>query len=160
MNLRLKHRKLDRRKTERLRQNRSLVLVPGLAWIEPYLSPCGVRCTEGVTFTQALVWNSGTYDGDDFRPGGKRPVEVREKAQGRQPEAESTNAPYRVGPLHSSDEAPVMGVERREQPLQLQYGSTRKGRNLTKCNVSRRAYSNGRAVYAETCTHGSVSDLG
>ena len=39
----------------------------------------------------------------------------REKAQVVQHKAESTDAPDRVGPLHSSAEAPVMGVERRER---------------------------------------------
>jgi hypothetical protein len=38
-------------------------------------------------------------------------VMLKEKAQGQQPEAESTNAPIRLRLLHSSDESPVMGLE-------------------------------------------------
>jgi hypothetical protein len=55
---------------------------------------------------------------------------VREKAQGQQSEAESTNALIRVGLLHSSDEGPVMGLERREQVIEIALGQP-KGRSLT-----------------------------
>ena len=55
---------------------------------------------------------------------------AREKAQGQQPEAESTNALIRVGLLHSSDEGPVMGLERREQVIEIALGQP-KGRSLT-----------------------------
>jgi hypothetical protein len=55
---------------------------------------------------------------------------AREKAQGQQPEAESTNALIRVGLLHSSDEGPVMGLERREQVIAIALGQP-KGRSLT-----------------------------
>jgi hypothetical protein len=55
---------------------------------------------------------------------------LREKAQGQQTEAESTNALIRVGLLHSSDEGPVMGLERREQVIEIALGQP-KGRSLT-----------------------------
>ena len=55
---------------------------------------------------------------------------AREKAQGQQPEAESTNALIRVGLLHSSDEAPVTGVERREQVIEIALGQP-KGKSPT-----------------------------
>ena len=55
---------------------------------------------------------------------------LKEKAQGQQPEAESTNALIRVGLLHSSDEGPVMGLERREQVIEIALGQP-KGRSLT-----------------------------
>ena len=56
--------------------------------------------------------------------------DVKGKAQGQQAEAESTNALIRVGLLHSSDEAPVIGVERREQVIEIALGQP-KGRSLT-----------------------------
>ena len=59
------------------------------------------------------------------RPGGKRPVVLREKAQGPKAKAESTDAPYRVGPLHSSDEALVMRVERRERLIAVEFWANR-----------------------------------
>ena len=42
---------------------------------------------------------------------------LKEKAQGQQPEAESTNASIRLRLLHSSDEVGVMPMERREQAI-------------------------------------------
>ena len=61
--------------------------------LKPTYRPCGVRCTGGVTLTQAFVRNLGTYT-----------AMQREKAQGQQSEAESTNALVRGGLLRSSDE--------------------------------------------------------
>jgi hypothetical protein len=49
---------------------------------------------------------------------------LKEKAQGQQPEAESTNAPIRLRLLHSSDESPVMGLERREQAVVVALGQS------------------------------------
>ena len=60
------------------------------------------------------------------RLGGKRPVVRREKAQGQQAEAESTDAPYRVGPLHSSVEGPVMGLKRRKRLIAVEFWVHRK----------------------------------
>jgi hypothetical protein len=57
-------------------------------------------------------------------------VMLREKAQGQQAEAESTNALIRVGLLHSSDEVDVMSMERREQVIEIALGQP-KGRSLT-----------------------------
>ena len=64
------------------------------------------------------------------RPGGKRPVVLRDKAQGPKAKAETTDAPYRVGPLHSSDEALVMRVERRERLIAVEFGPTGNGKSL------------------------------
>ena len=46
-------------------------------------------------------------------------------------EAESTDAPLRLRPLHSSDEGPVMGLERREQAHRSCVGPTGNGTSLT-----------------------------
>src|SRR5215813_14854192 len=82
------------RKAFRRHQNRSPTSTPGEAWRKPAYWPRGVRCIEGVTLIWALVRNLRTW-----------PAMPREKAQGRQPEAESTDAPVRDGLLRSSDEA-------------------------------------------------------
>jgi hypothetical protein len=52
---------------------------------------------------------------------------LREKAQGQQAEAESTNALIRVGLLHSSDEVDVMSMERREQVIEIALGQPATG---------------------------------
>ena len=49
---------------------------PGISMDENLHRPCGVRCTGGVTFIQAFVWNLGTCL-----------VMLRETAQGQQAEA-------------------------------------------------------------------------
>ena len=56
---------------------------------------------------------------------------VKGKGTRTQSEAESTNAPLRLRLLHSSDEGPVMGLERREQTIKLRYGPTGNRRSLT-----------------------------
>ena len=50
-------------------------------------------------------------------------------ASGSNREAESTDAPARGGLLRSSDEAGVMPVERREQAIAIEIGSTGNGRS-------------------------------
>ena len=47
---------------------------------------------------------------------------LREKRKGKTPECESTNAGYRGGATCSSDESPVMGLERRGCPIWLETG--------------------------------------
>ena len=47
---------------------------------------------------------------------------------GHSHEAESTDAPLRLRPLHSSDEGPVMGLERRERPIAVASGQPVTGR--------------------------------
>ena len=44
---------------------------------------------------------------------------AREKSKGRSPEGESTEAGHRGGTARSSDESPVMGVERRDCVIQF-----------------------------------------
>ena len=51
-------------------------------------------------------------------------------ASGGNHEAESTDAPLRLRLPHSSDEGPVMGLERREQVIEIALGQP-KGRSLT-----------------------------
>ncbi len=50
-------------------------------------------------------------------------------ASGDHREAESSDAPARGGLLRRSDEGPVMGLERREQVIAIEIGSTGNGRN-------------------------------
>src|SRR5215471_2846612 len=50
-------------------------------------------------------------------------------ASGSNREAESTDAPERGGPPRSSDEGPVMGLERRGWVIAVGAGSTGNGRN-------------------------------
>ena len=58
------------------------------------------------------------------------PAMPREKAQaGPNRKAESTDAPERGGLLRSSDEAAVMVVERSEQVIAVEIGSTGNGRS-------------------------------
>ncbi len=53
----------------------------------------------------------------------------REKAQVANPRGRNTDAPARGGLLRSSDEGPVMGLERRGQVIAIENGSTGDGRN-------------------------------
>ena len=70
---------------------------------KPVYCLSGVRHRDGVSLYQALVWNVGTC-----RP------DVKGEAQAGSPcKSESTDAGHRGGVTRSSDEAPVMGVERR-----------------------------------------------
>src|SRR5215831_16250102 len=75
-------------------QNRSFATAPGGAWRQPTYWPCGVRCLGGVTLIWAFARNLRTCA-----------VMPREKAQGRKPKAESTDALSRGGLLRSSNEA-------------------------------------------------------
>ncbi len=71
--------------------------------------PGGVRHEGGVTWTQALGWNLGTC-----RLDGKGETQV-----GGPHEGESTDARHRGGVTRSSEEGPVMGLERRGDIVQL-----------------------------------------
>ena len=57
-------------------------------------------------------------------------------------EAESTDASVRGGPPRSSDEGPVMGLERREQVIAFEHGPTGDGRSPM-VNGRRQPSSNG-----------------
>jgi hypothetical protein len=77
----------------------------------PACGPGGARCKGGVSSSQALAWNRRTCRLDTD---GQRCVLA---ARGRTPsdgnrEGQST-ARHRGGPARSSDEGPVMGLERR-----------------------------------------------
>ena len=56
-------------------------------------------------------------------------VVKRENPCGHGHVGESTDARHRGGPARSSDEGPVMGLERRSRAGQVDLMSTRKGRN-------------------------------
>ena len=56
--------------------------------------------------------------------------DVKEKGTRPTSRGRNTNALIRVGLLHSSDEGPVMGLERREQVIEIALGQP-KGRSLT-----------------------------
>ena len=78
-----------------------------LTWDEsggwPDCCPDGIRHEGGVTLNQAFVWNAGTC-----RPDAKGEIQI-----GGPYEDESTDAGHRGGATRSSDEGPVMGLERR-----------------------------------------------
>jgi hypothetical protein len=63
-----------------------------------------------MNFIQACLRNRRNYNADDK---GKR-------ASRKHGEAESTDAACSVGLIHSSDEVPVMGKERRDQVVRYQ----------------------------------------
>src|SRR6516225_1258210 len=63
----------------------------------------GIRREGGVTLNQASMWNTGTCRSD-----AKGEIQI-----GGPYEGESTDAGHRGGATRSSDEGPVMGLERR-----------------------------------------------
>ena len=79
--------------------------------------PGGVRCKGGVSSSQALAWNRRTCRLDT--DGQSKWVRSAPWSQEGEPQAEehregqSTDAGHRGGPARSSDEGPVMGLERR-----------------------------------------------
>ena len=70
-----------------------------------------------MTYIQAFIRNLRTGS-----------MMVREKAQVKPHEAESTEASIRGAPPRSSDEAPVIGVERRGRVVQSESGQPEMGR--------------------------------
>ena len=79
----------------------------------------------GASVVWALVWNSGTC-----RPDGAagqwssvvlRPVVWSENPKQLICEGESSDAGHRGGPDRSSDESPVMGLERRERVVLVSF---------------------------------------
>jgi len=76
---------------------------------ESVCCPSGIRCRDGVTFTQAFVWNAGT---SRFNVKG-------EVQMGDPHENESPEVKHWGGTTRSSDEASVMGVERRGRVVQF-----------------------------------------
>ena len=90
-------------KAHRRRQNRGLLGSPGGVCARPAYGPFGVRRTGGVTLIQALMRNVGTC-----RPDAKGAARV-----GSPHKRQSTDAGHGDGAARSSDEGPVMGLERR-----------------------------------------------
>ena len=88
-------------------------------------SPSGIRHVDGAKLNQALVRNVRTYTAMLKGKG----------ASGANREAESTDAPVRGGLLRSSEEAGVMPVERREQAIAVELGSTGSYREEPECSA-------------------------
>jgi len=127
---------LTHRNLERWHRNRGGCSIPGQrrAWCAPGVrkrpacGPDGVRCKGGVSSSQALAWNRRTCRletaGQGWiawpREGGPQAAET---AKGQ------STARHRGGPARSSDEGPVMGLERRGRAGQVVLMSTPRGRN-------------------------------
>src|SRR6202012_2813886 len=75
----------------------------------PDFCPGGIRHKGGVTRNQASMRNAGTC-----RPDAKGEIQM-----GRPYEDERTDAGHRGGATRSSDEGPVMGLERRGRIVQI-----------------------------------------
>ena len=75
----------------------------------PDCRPDGIRHEGGVTLNLAFVWNAGTC-----RPDAKGEIQI-----GGPYEDESTDAGHRGGATRSSDEGPVMGLERSGRAIQV-----------------------------------------
>jgi len=78
---------------------------------------------------RALVWNSGTcrLDGaaGQWSGCGLRPVVWSENPKQQICEGESSDAGHRGGPDRSSDEGPVMGLERRGRVVLVRLAANR-----------------------------------
>ena len=133
---------LTHRNVERWHRNRGRHVTPGqrralVACPQPggglRAGPGGARCIGGVSSSQALAWNRRTcrpdIDGQSkwvlsapwSREGGP--------ASGGHRKGQSTDAGHRGGPARSSDEGPVMGLERRGRADQVDLRPTRRGRS-------------------------------
>jgi len=132
---------LTHRNVERWHRNRGLWVFPGqrrAAWralsqgaacVLPWWCP--------VYRWRELVAGAG-MEQENLSSRYRRPVEgarlCPRGARGRTPseenhEGQSTDARHRGGPARSSDEGPVMGLERRGRAGQIDLRSTRKGRS-------------------------------
>jgi hypothetical protein len=104
--------------------------VPGTREL-PARGPGGVRCIGGVSSSQALAWNRRICRLDMYDQS-KRVQSAPWSSRGRTPsgphhKGQSTDARHRGGPTRSSDEGPVMGLERRGRAGQVIYRSTLRG---------------------------------
>ena len=133
---------LTHRKAQRRHQNRGCGYLPGQrraglgtlsARGRPACCPGGARCRGGVSSSQALAWNRRTCrldtDGQANRvmfalwpPRGRT-------ASGGHRKRQSTGAGHRDGTARSSEEGPVMGLERRGRADQGQPGANPPGRS-------------------------------
>ena len=131
---------LTHRKPSRWHRNRGWSQAPGQrhaaagcvpsARGRPACCPGGVRCKGGVSSSQALARNRRTcrLDTDDETGEGSPLVARGRTASGGNRERQST-ARHRGGPARSSDEGPVMGLERRGRAGQVAVRPTRVGRS-------------------------------
>jgi hypothetical protein len=99
----------------------------------PVCGPGGVRCKGGVSSLQALAWNRRICR-LDTNGQSKWVMSAPWSSRGRTPwghghVGESTDARHRGGPARSSDEGPVMGLERRSWAGQITHQSTLRGRS-------------------------------
>ena len=85
-------------------------LVLGLVGEIPVYCPGDVRHEEGASTIQALVWNRRTCRSGILSRNG---LGGGSSPSGRNREEPSTDPEHRGGPSRSSDEVPVMGMERR-----------------------------------------------
>ena len=131
---------LTHRKAERWHRNRGGAEFPGqrraVAGVpsargRPACCPGGARCRGGVSSSQALAWNRRTCRPDSdgqVEMGEVGPLAARGRtASGGHRERQSTDAGHRGGTARSSDEGPVMGLERRGRADQGQPGANPPG---------------------------------
>jgi hypothetical protein len=89
---------------------------PGRAWGRPAYCPGGVRHGGGASLVWALVRNVGTRRLDTvWLINGVQSLVAgeSENLKGQIPEGQSSDAGHGGGPSRSSEEGPVMGLERR-----------------------------------------------
>ena len=113
-------------------QGRARRACPGAREL-PARGPGGVRCKGGVSSSQALAWNRRICRLDTDGQS-KWVMSAPWSSRGRTPsgqhhEGQSTDARHRGGPARSSDEGPVMGLERRGRAGQVTQRSTLRGRS-------------------------------
>src|ERR1017187_9353119 len=97
------------RKAIRRCQNRGLTHPPGSVRENPEACPSGIRHVGGAKPNLALVWNVRTC----------RTEAKEEVPSGKTRKDGITEAEHRGGAARSSDEGPVMGLERRGCVVQL-----------------------------------------
>ena len=111
------------RKPFRRDQNRGCDPLPGRAWRVPVYWPGGLRHTGGASLVQAFMRNSGTCRSETATA---RAWDARSREG--DPQAAATVrgrvlvAEHRGGPVRSSGEGPVMGLERRNWVTQGEPG--------------------------------------
>src|SRR5665647_2963494 len=97
-------------------RNRGVHLVPGGVWRVPVYWPDGVRHEGDAILVCGCCMERGKAGPDTSA---RRFGVVRGRApSSRNCEVLSTDAGRAGGPVRSSDEAPVMGVERRGRPIE------------------------------------------
>jgi group II intron reverse transcriptase/maturase len=110
-------------------QNRGRVVAPGSAWRKPADWPGGARHEGGASVVLALVRNEGTCRpapaGGLWRTFWPAVVRGSENPKQQICEGESSDAGHRGGPDRSSDEGPVMGLERRGRVVLVSLAANR-----------------------------------